>query len=66
MASVRVRMLQTVTVGQSPTWPAGSVQLVSSALAEVMVRAGEAVYVGAGLDSTVALGAVVTRIRGLH
>lgn len=54
---VRVRMLQSVTYGDGPAWPAGSEQSVSPDLARVMVDAGEAVYVErTGLDTTVAAG----------
>ena len=40
--AVQVRMLQTVTYGPFPTWPAGSVQRVPTALVAIMVSSGEA------------------------
>lgn len=59
---VLVRMLQTVTMGSFPEWPAGSVVEVSARLARVMIDAGEAVAVLAA-DSTVALGVRPMRTR---
>jgi len=59
---VRVRILQTVTYGEGPTWQAGDVLEVSPELAAVMVSSGEAVY-RIGRETSIAIGAQVARTR---
>jgi hypothetical protein len=59
---VQVRMLQAVTYGDLPAWLPGSVRWVHPDLAAVMVKNGEAEY-HTGLDTSVAVGAVVMRTR---
>ena len=59
---VRVRILQTVTHGEGPTWQVGEVLEVSPELAAVMVSSGEAVY-RIGRETSIAIGAQVARTR---
>jgi len=59
---VRVRILQTVTYGEGPTWQVGEVLEVSPELAAVMVSSGEAVY-RIGRETVIAVGSQVARTR---
>ena len=61
---LRVRLLQAVTYGDLPAWQPGDVRLVPESIAVLLLSEGEAELVDSvGLDTSVAVGAVVMRVR---